>query len=800
MALNKKQKEAIDNYSSSIKTIDTFVSAVRKLPGMYLGELGSAGWISCIREIAQNSIDQLIMQESPANYFKLQVNLVTKEVTTIDNGLGLPIDSMMRILTSQHTSKNFTKQKGQYSSGRHGVGAKVVNALSEYFIADSYNYTGQAARLEMHYGVPTTEEPVPIENPECKQGTIIRFKVDEGILFEGQRATLNIEALRQLCHFMFYQTPIGSRMIFEVITESGEVLSEDLVNDNGILTGLHEIVGSPMVNPIVIFKDDGERRIQVAFTYDVNMLESGNTSLGNIVGYSNLCPTVSGTHIEGFIKGVQSWFVKYMNNVYLANDKRSKTKVVPNDVLCSLSAVLFAAHLEPNFTGQQKQIISNEDFIPFVKTAVMEGLDEWSKQNPGDLQKIAKFVKEMADVRMRSEKEKVKIATKYNRNVLTGLPSKYARPGGNKNLEFIIVEGDSAAGTAKVARDVYRQGIFPIRGKLPNAMKKSRQEIFSNEEIQGMNAILLDGKDYTPNFDPYIDCKYEKIIIMADADIDGGHIADLAIAYFLVYMPQLIEAGKVYKAVPPLYGEVIGTRKGSDGQTHPKYRYFTDRLDVIKYVQSDFIKKNAITVNGKELKGAELTAFFGQNEEYLYHLKTIATRNYVDPKMLELYLVNKFINNGTMKELDSILKKHWRFVEITHNDQYNADMISIVTEGKNTLYANETLDNDCVDIIKILEGNSSFNLTLNGQQATLYDIMDEYDRSKPPKLQRFKGLGEMDADSLGESTLLPDNRVLIQYTIEDLKYEFETIKRYNANSKELLKRMGVVRRSELLGL
>ena len=256
----------------------------------------------------------------------------------------------------------------------------------------------------------------------------------------------------------------------------------------------------------------------MAFCYDAG---DGNTdgtdSVENVTSFCNFCPTVQGTHVDGVLEGICRWFSLYMNNIYLANQK-GKVKVVYNDIKNGLNVMIDAAHLDPIFTGQAKEIISNKDMIGYCKEVVMKGLDEWSKANPQDLQKISKFFKEIAELRMKNEGARAKIVTKYHSNVLSGLPAKYKKPTGKKDIELIIVEGDSAMGTVMEGRDSARQGIFPIRGKIINAFANSKQAVFSNEEVQAITKIITGG-EYRRNFDVK-DSKVSKIIFMADGDVD----------------------------------------------------------------------------------------------------------------------------------------------------------------------------------------------------------------------------------------------------------------------------------------
>ena len=515
--ITDKMKQAIDNYGSQIKTLKDFQTSVRKRPGMYLGRLGGAGLLNEMREIFQNSVDQIIDPNSPCNWFRFFYDERTLEVIVEDNGLGFPFNDIIRILTTQHTSKNFEKNPGQYSSGLNGVGSKIVNALSEIFIVESYRYDGTAVRVEFEKGYPKTKEPVKIPNKEKKQGSKVSFIPDSEIL-----GNINLEwkEIYRLIKDIMSLTPIGSHMSFEAIDINGKRFTEEIINKDGIMTNLITKVKRPIIKPIIVGTDDGWHKLECSFCYDSGDGINGPDEVENVTAYSNFCPTLGGTHIDGTIKGITQWFTSYMNNIYLINQKskNNKLKIIAADIKNGLNVMISAAHLEPNFTGQAKEIVSNEDMEGFCKEVVMRGLDEWSKANPQDLAKISRFFKDIAEVRQKSEASKAKIVTKYQANVITGLPQKYFRPKGKENIELIIVEGDSAAGTAQVVRNEMTQGILPIRGKIINAFGCTKQKFFSNEEVQGITRIILGG-DYRRNFD-VSECKVSRVIFMSDADVD----------------------------------------------------------------------------------------------------------------------------------------------------------------------------------------------------------------------------------------------------------------------------------------
>ena len=621
--LTQEQIENIQSYAEQIQTLKDFVEAVRKNPGMYIGHIGDKGFINMIREIFQNAYDELNRDNSPCDSVIVSFDERTFTVIIEDNGRGIPFGHMIRIFQSQHTSSNYTKKKGQYSSGLHGVGAKVTNALSSYFKIESYNaILGEGRVVEFKDGYPWDKGEVKIPNPENKQGTVITFIPDMKIL---KQITIGWKDVFQLVEMLMPLSKKGSKAIFNAIDINGKKHNEVLINEDGIFTFIVKMTPHPLIMPISMFKDTGYMRMDIMFTYDANDMDDES-----IIAFSNSCPTVAGSHIEGFKDGIAYFFTNYMNKVYLTNSagkKKKDLKITAADTRVGLKAVLSVAHLEPIFSGQAKEILSNEDMGPFIKNGVIEALEDWSKNNPKDFAKICRYLKDVAELRLKQDKEKINLNKKYNSNALTGLPSKYIAPVGKKDLELWIVEGDSAAGTMQNHRDIDTQGYFPIRGKMPNAFEKSAKEFLENAEVAGIINII--GGGYGKNFD-ISKVKWEKIVFGADADADGSHICALLLRFFILYMPQLITEGRVFKAVPPLYGLPV-----KDGKTI----YFTERIDYIKYVQKLFAKSNTVSyTDGKNITSTELTKLLYINADYTYELLRIANRYAVDPELLETLL------------------------------------------------------------------------------------------------------------------------------------------------------------------
>lgn len=514
--LTQEQINAINNYGDEIIALKDFVTMVRTRKGMYIGYTGTKGCLTMAREIINNCSDQILDQSSPGSYFSLYYNESTLEFILEDNGKGIPPEKIIKIMTTAHTSKNFIKKPYDYSSGLNGSGASIVNALSEVFIVESFKYDKTAYKVEFHKGYPTTKEPVAIPNKEGKQGTRITFIPDtteEGMGY----IDLSWKTLYNLTKRLLSLLTIGATCYFTAIDKQGNKYEETIVNKDGIITDLIMKMKSPLIKPITIFNDDGVHRLSCAFSFDTN-----EDSLGDpdITAFSNFVPTIGGTHIDGTVDGICKWFCNYMNSIYLLNQKaKEKLKIMPIDIKQGLCLVISAAHLECNLIGQSKEILSNEDMIPFCRETVINALNEWSKSNPQELAKLAKFFKDLGDIRTKQSKEKEKIVQKYSSSSASGnLPRKYKRPTGKKGIELYITEGDSALGTVLKARDDRYQGIMPLKGKIINAFACSKEKFFSNDEVQSINRIIL-GSDYRKNFD-VSECKVDKVIFLCDSDHD----------------------------------------------------------------------------------------------------------------------------------------------------------------------------------------------------------------------------------------------------------------------------------------
>lgn len=763
--LSALQKRAIE-YGNEIKQIEDFVEQVRKTPDVYIGEVyGSKAFFTMLREIVQNSLDEIAKGAAFSKIIFIEYDERTHCITIQDNGRGIPHGKIEIIFGSSHTSSNYDKKPGEYSSGKNGMGASVTCALSSSFIVESY-VVGKGVHAEFHEGHFWKKGEVEIKCDENAQGTKISFIPNEAIIGE---ITATAQDVYNFIAHIIPSTTLGTHVEYIGIDKKGKkAVIESIDNQDGIMTYLINMTTNPYIEPVVVYVDDGTHRLHAAFTYDI----SAENGMESITALNNTCPTDGGTHVDGTLDGICKYFRDYMNKIYLVNTK-SKITCTAQDIRQGLKLAICSCHLYHSYNGQAKETLSNPDMKPFCSQAMVNGLNEWFKTHSNDLQKLCKYFKEVAEMRLKTDKEKVKLSTKFESSSLSGLPSKYLKPNGKKGTELIIVEGDSAFGAARNVRDQATQGIFPVRGKIPNVFEKSRTEVLANAEIAGILTII--GAGYGKNFD--LDkCRVERVIIMADADPDGAHIRTLVLRFLCMYCKPLVMAGRVYAALPPLFAIQIG--KG-------KYKYFTTMLDFVKYVQKEFSKSCTLAIGKKVLSPKEVTALLYNNSDYVTELDKIANTYAIDPYLLEDMLK---LRKQPFKKFQAGIMKKYRFLNVTLSSSGKTYIIQgIANEKYHEVFFDDRLIHECANVLPCIDGSEDIYI-LNGLSVSLYTVMQEFNKFMPPKLERFKGLGEMDPSQLAPSTLRPDgDRVLVQYTIENFEKELEEMRYINSNKDMLLK-------------
>lgn len=771
----EEQKAKILNYGKEIKYLPNFVDKVRQTPDVYIGPLSNIGYITLIREVFQNGTDEMQKEDSPCDHVILTFDERTKWVIVEDNGRGFPHNQLVSIIAEDHTSSNYIKEKYNYTAGKNGMGIGIVNALSSEFYVES-SILGETHRVEFNEGIPWKKGEIKV-NSEKYQGSIVSFRPCIDVLGD---ITTTWQEVFYLVSLIVPTLKLGATVYFNAIDMNGIHHNEVLVNEDGILSHLINICESPMTTPISIYEDTGEMRIETLFTYDADDFDTFN-----IMSFNNFCPTSSGTHEAGFTDGLCNFFRNYMNKIFLSG---KKLQVVNNDILCGLRATIHSCLLKPKYDGQNKDILNNPEIKPFIANTIHKGLDEWAKKNPKDLMKICKWIKEIAEVRLKNDTEKIKISNNYKKSVVGGnLPSTYHKPTGKNNghWECLIVEGISALNPVLNTCNRATQGVFPVRGKFINAMRETKERVLNNSEAAGIISILDEGKgtNYGSKYNINL-CPYEKIVLTTDADIDGkAHIRPLLLKFFLVYMAPLVEAGRIYAAQPPLYKAITGKN----------IIYFSDEFELTEFIHKEFSKKNVIEdLSGRKLSQQEVASLILRNTDYTKLIEHVSTSFAVNPYLLEFVL--NYYDEGYSK-LKARVEKKWRFLSV---NKVNGSIMIEGTMDKSQTFPVDKIIGSCGELLSLVK-RSDIGYKINGTPMTLQDTIKTFENLKPSSIKRFKGLGEMDKEDLKRSTIHPDyDRSLIRYTVDDIKKEIGEIRKIESDFSVLLRDIRGIRKDDLV--
>ena len=591
-------------YSASNIQVLKGLEAVRKRPGMYIGSTGPNGLHHLVYETVDNSID-----EAMAGFCDTVVIALEKDdiVRVEDNGRGIPVDihptekisALELVLTRLHAGGKFDKGSYKVSGGLHGVGVSCVNALSDWLEATIYR-DGHIHKQKYEKGIPKTK--VEIVGETEKHGTTIRWKADKTIFTET--TTYDFDVLKDRLRELAFLNS-GVTIIFR--DERLEKVKEEVLRYEG---GINEFVKSIdegknvlPAEPIYIYEEKDDVITEISMHYNTSFAENIRTYVNDINTRDG------GTHLDGFKTALTFVLNKCLdNNEKLkkqfekdTSDKSKKAdenkgeKLMGEDVRSGLTCVISMKVPEPEFVGQTKDKLGNTEVATIVNQIVKEKLTIYFEQNPQVTEAILKKAMDEARARIAARKAKDNMRKKTMSDGF-GLPEKLADCSlKNPELcEVYIVEGDSAGGSAKKGRDPKTQAILPLWGKMLNVEKVRPEKVMSNEKLEPVIATLGAGFGKDFNIDKL---RYHKIIIMADADVDGSHIRTLLLTFFFRYMPQLIENGHIYLAMPPLF-KVQAKGKGKT----PIYCY------------SDAERDKALESLGEERDSADVQRYKGLGE------------------------------------------------------------------------------------------------------------------------------------------------------------------------------------------
>lgn len=787
-------------YDQKSITVLEGLDAVRKRPSMYIGDTAERGLHHLVYEVVDNSIDEALAGH--CDEVKVTIH-VGNSITVSDNGRGIPIGlhetenkpALEVVLTVLHAGGKFDHDSYKVSGGLHGVGVSCVNALSGWLEAQ-VNREGGEYHMRFERGRTTTE--LTRVRPSDKRGTQITFQPDAEIfsVTEYKWDTL-ANRLRELA---FLNRGVTITLTDERTAEG--VRSETFHYEGGIKEFVgHLNAGKQTLCDLVYIHTEKEgTEVEVALQYNDSFSE-------NIYAYANNINTIEGgTHLSGLQAAMTRSVNNYMKSIPQFKNEKS---ISGTDVREGLACVISVKVSDPQFEGQTKTKLGNSEVRGIVEQVVNEGLGTWFEENPNEARLIVD--KNLLAARAREAAKKARELTQRKGALEShSLPGKLAdcsekNPG---SCELFIVEGDSAGGSAKQGRDSTFQAILPLRGKLINVEKARLDKLLANKEIQAMIAAIGCGIG-ADEFD-VAKARYHRIVIMTDADVDGSHIRTLLLTFFFRHMKPLIESGYVYIAKPPLFK--VKRRKKED------YVETEDQLD--KFLIDNGIEDLAISRVGVGDMPQDSVIQLVDMVRRVQQLSTSLHRHGIIPEVyvrkydaeqqrfpMALVIVRE--KDGTMtqrfvydeaEEAAYIAEAEARLapdeVESDDDDESVVETTAVeVTEEPESAEPDLNADIDVVQIFEakpfeeIARALKTYDLSVDqlfdsgeplfeiGKQdeaegTVVHSIVEMFEEIKTYgrqgiQISRYKGLGEMNADQLWETTMDPDLRKLIKVTMDD---------------------------------
>ena len=763
------------DYSADKIKILEGLEAVRKRPGMYIGDTGVRGLHHCVYEIVDNSIDEAL-----AGFCK-NINViihVDNSITVEDDGRGIPVgmhkaagvSAVEVVMTKLHAGGKFNEEGGAYkvSGGLHGVGAAVVNALSETLHTE-VRQGGKAYKITFKRGVPV--EPLKEIGTTTKRGTIQTFKPDPEI-FETVEYNTDILSgrLRELAF-------LNSGLAIRLTDQRQEPPKEsEFKYDGGLVQFVEHINKSKqkLHDKVLYFSHMKDfLGVEVAMQWNDSYAET-------ISSYVNNINTIEGgTHVSGFRTALTRVVNKYIQDSGLG--KNFKETLTGEDIREGLACVISSKVPEPQFEGQTKTKLGNSEVEGFVNTMVYEKLTDYFEQNPAVAKKIIQKAVDSALARIAARKAR-DLTRRKTALDWGGLPGKMAdcQERDPALCEIYLVEGDSAGGSAKQGRDRKNQAILPLKGKILNVEKARFDKMLSFEEIKVLITALGAGigKD---DFD-ITKLRYHKIVIMTDADVDGSHIRTLLLTFFYRQMPEVIERGYLYIAQPPLY-------KVKKGQ---KERYLKNEADLAEHLLTSGLDGLEVACAGKPIPSSQVIAALRSAGRFTKAIDRVARK--IHPEILRALIAEGVTVQtlGSPTQLESVLKNvakkvqpkdvvfTWKIDKDAERNLHFATLENTIQGAKRLAPLNAaTLESpEFEELLKHWQGiqtlgTGPYTLTTEGKPSVTCENGEELAQRVVEAakggmvIQRYKGLGEMNPEQLWETTMDPTRRTLLKVAVED---------------------------------
>jgi DNA gyrase subunit B len=766
--------------SDQIKVLEG-LEAVRKRPGMYIGDTFDRGYHHLVYEVVDNSVDEALA--GYCNDIKIIIH-TDGSLSVEDNGRGIPtsihstegVSGVEVVLTKLHAGGKFEKEAYKVSGGLHGVGVSVVNALSEWLKVE-VKQAGKTYFIEFRKGEP--QDRLKVIGDASTTGTKVTFYPDHSIFKETK--TFNLDTLvHRIRELAFLNAGLKISITDERINKTHEFFYEGGIKS--FVTHINKARGPLFDTPIYISGERDNIQVELALQYNKEYQE-------NVFTYANNINTIEGgTHLAGF----KSALTRCLNTYANKNDllKNFKEGIQGDDTREGLTCVISVKIPEPQFEGQTKTKLGNSEVKGLVEQVVGEGLSKFLEENPAIGKIVVNKCLEAARAREAARKARELVRRKGALDSAS-LPGKLAdcQNENPEEAEIYLVEGDSAGGSAKQGRDKKNQAILPLKGKILNVEKARFDKMLAFEEIRTLVTALGTGIG-SADFDAD-KLRYHKVVIMTDADVDGSHIRTLLLTFFYRQMNEIIRRGHLYIAQPPLYK----IKKGKVEKYLKNEAEFTEII-VGGGTQGVQIESS----DNKVTKDEKLKDIILKLREISTPLKVLEEEKF-DSKVVLAAATAVDIQESVFQSVDSASKAANQFVEklntsvggnqisfeVKTEKVSEKEIIQIVVSSRVRGSARKTVLSPALlkreeykTIVSALKiGSELGKLPLNlvdsdngkileeiNELSTLPEVIDERGK-KGWSITRFKGLGEMNPDQLWETTMDPKTRTFLQVSIED---------------------------------
>jgi DNA gyrase subunit B len=757
-------------YTAKDITVLEGLEPVRLRPGMYIGSTGGRGLHHLVYEVVDNSVDEALAGRND----KIEVTLhPDNSVTVRDYGSGIPVDMMADqgmsaltvVLTKLHAGGKFGGEDAAYkvSGGLHGVGVSVVNALSEWLVAE-VRRGGKIYRQEFSRGVPNADVQVVGKTNKGDTGTTIAFLPDAEVFDEVE---FSAETLQQRLRETAFLTR-GLRIVLTDERAGGETV--EFHYEGGIRDFVAHVNATkdPVHKRIVYFEgENGDGNIEVAMQWNASYQESVYTFANNINTHEG------GSHLSGFNAALTRTLNKVARDLNLLKEKEDNLE--GEDVREGLAAVVSVKLQDPQFEGQTKTKLGNPWVRGFVESTVNSKLAEFLEENPNDAKRIIQ--KAISAARARQAARKARDLTRRKGAFGGEIAKKFAdcQVRDPELAELFIVEGNSAGGAAKDARDKSNQAILPLRGKIINSEKNRIDKVLSNTEVQLLVQVI--GTGIGDEFD-IAKLRYHRIVVMTDADVDGAHIRTLVLTFLYRHMPELFERGHVYIAVPPLYLARFGNQQNyleKDAQLEEllvRERFADLKIQArgaasVKFTQARYTRF-ARTLTEYVGWAARLRSDFGAPAADFVLSHRLVESEAASPAEAVKAIATAEPNGFKLEPEADAEALRVRVVEVETSAMQN-----IVVPAE--LFASPIYDRvrkTYAKLGEIIGGLPPFSLTYGKQSVEALTFEDLRNvaltlAKSGIQITRFKGLSEMNAPELWATTMDPSRRMLIRVDVED---------------------------------